>query len=180
MNIVNQSFFIGEINIPNTGNAAIFNNLNNFIAKYEPECLLKILGYPLYKKLENESSQRMTDLLTGAEYTDQQGNLQKWQGIKHDTTISLVANYIYFFFQRSAATLTTGVSTSVSNTEGGVSVSPQEKMVEAWNFFSDEVASMLLFLWNKNQGASPVYPEFSIHQMCITKNLSSKINTFGI
>ena len=248
--IVNKSFFIGDIVIPNLGQPADLSRINDFIHKYEPECLLYTLGYALYKAFSTESSQRMIDLLGGAEYIDNKGVLRKWQGIFHgyvadyslinlasarndeqiivgttpgfnaglqavvfdgtetfigsglykpdyrgwvivpseltgrgilalgldyswdkDTgtfillqvgdiletgtyynihfepkpdppiiatamNISLVANYIYFYYQRSQALKISGSGTSVSNKEAGISQSPSDKMTTAWNFFS--------------------------------------------
>jgi hypothetical protein len=155
--IIDESFFIRDITIPNTSNEAVLERLTLFIEKYEPECLKKIFGYKLYKLLKSEVSQRMTDIIFGTEYTDTYGNLCSWQGLVHDVNISLIANYVYFFFQEASATQTTGVSTSISKTESGTSVSPYFKMQSAWNFFSKEVNDLIYFL----RSQSDVYPEIS-------------------
>ena len=174
--IINQSFFVRDIVVPNSNTTPIVERLNLFISKYEKECLLKILGYPLYKVFETESSQRMTDLLYGSEYTDVNGDLQLYQGLVHDENDSLIANYIYYFFQQNSATVSTGISTVKMNAEAGTSVSPEEKMVFAWNYFSSEVQSMCSFLWSKKDD----YPEFSAHQLAKTIDLSRPINIFDI
>lgn len=176
--IVNKSFFVRDISIPNTNTTAITEKIDSYIAKYEPDCLLNILGYPLFKLFGSESSQRMTDLLNGAEYTDERGELQKWQGLKHDTDISLIANYIYFFIKQNDASHTTGTSTAVQKSEAGFNVSPIEKMCSAWEFFSSETQSMISFLWNKKDGNKVrVYPEFTSYQYKKTKDFSEPINT---
>lgn len=175
--IVNQTFFIGDITIPNLSNPADLERNNTFIDKYEPKCLLEILGYPLYKLFGSESSARMTDLLNGAEYNDGEGNLRKWQGLKHDTTISLVANYIFFYYQYWRARQFTGYGTSIPKQEAGNAVSPAKSMADAWNFFSSEVSDMTSFLWLKKDGEGVrVYPEFSYHQFCETKRISRPID----
>jgi len=178
--LINQSFFIRDINLPNTTEAKVIERIQSFINKYEPQCLLQILGYPLYKLVGVESSARMTALLSGAEYTDEAGELQKWQGLVHDTDISLIADYVYYFIQEADAKKTTGVSTAAMKTAAAESVSPMDKMVNAWNFFSSETRSMISFLWMKKEiDGSRTYPEFSAHQYLKTKNLSRPINSFN-
>lgn len=174
--IINQSFFVRDIVVPNSNTPPVLERLNLFIAKYEKECLLKILGYPLYKVFGTESSQRMTDLLHGAEYTDLNGDLQLYEGLVHDENDSLIANYIYYYFQQNSATLSTGISTVKMSAEAGTSVSPEEKMIFAWNYFSSEVQSMCYFLWSKRED----YPEFTAHQLSRTLDLSRPINPFDL
>ena len=177
--LVNQSFFVRDINLPNL-TAAGLEKLNSFIAMYEPKCLLETLGYPLYKLVGVESSARMTALLSGSEYYDETGNLQKWQGLVHDTNISLIAYYIYYFIQEEGATKTTGVSTAAMKTEAATSVSPMDKMIRAWSLFSEETFAMISFLWmKKNVDGTRTYPEFSAHQYLKTKNNTRTINSFN-
>lgn len=184
--IVDYTYFIRKINIPNIDivlnqrNSPILERLNSFISQYEPECLTGILGYPLYKMLLTESSSRMNDLINGAEYTNDCGELKKWNGLIYSPKISLIANYIYYKFQEDSAKQTTGVSTSTSNTQDGVSTSPEYKMLDAWNFFSSETKAMISFLWNKNQSSSPVYPEFSLQQCYRSLDFSRGSNFLGI
>ena len=178
--LINSSFFIRDINLVNTTKPEVLERITSFIRKYEPECLQKILGYPLYKLFLTESSARMTDLLYGADYIDELGNLEKWQGLVHDTDISLIADYIYYFIQEADAKKTTGVSTAAMKTAAAESVSPMDKMINAWNFFSSETKSMISFLWmQKNISNERVYPEFTAHQYLKTKNLSRPINSFN-
>lgn len=177
-NIVNQSFFIEPIELPNLTHAATLEKLTASINKYEPECLLKILGYPLYKLFGTEASQRMTDLLSGAEYTDGSGNLQKWQGLKHDTVISLIANYIYCGIKEYEASHTSPSGTIITKPSASVNIGPYEKFATAWNFFSDEVYSMTCFLWlKKDGGGARVYPEFTYHQFLETRRISRRIDS---
>lgn len=294
--IINQSFFFGELFLPNLTATSELEKLNFAISKYEPECLLKIMGYPLYKAFGAETNQRMTDLLYGAEYKDGEGKDQIWQGLVRGNTIdythinpvlikndqqikvgttagfnaglteiyfdggetfpgsgirrpdyrgwnivpselldgrgilvnnldytwnsitgkftllqpgdaleldtyynihfeaivpdgenvpdtvkniSLIANYIYFYFQRNVASQTSGIGTNIPKKEQGQSVSPADKMAAAWNFFSQEVFSMTCFLWLKKSDVdgSRIYPEFSYHQFLETRRISRKIDS---
>lgn len=184
--IIDFSYFIREITIPNIDptlnarNAPILERLNYFIGKYEPECLEGILGYGLYKVILNESSSRVNDIIYGAEYTDIRGELRRWKGLVYDTKNSLIADYVYFMFQSASATQTTGVSTSVSKTEAGTSVSPGDKMMDAWSIFSTESIELVSFLWNQNQSITPVYPEIDDCQVRRSLNFCRPINIFGI
>lgn len=177
-NIVNQSFFVGELELPNLNNSAELERLTTVINRVEPDCLLKIMGYPLYKLFGSESSGRMTDLLSGAEYTDSYGVLQKWPGIKHDTIISLIANYVYFKYLELKKASLSGTGTSISKPEAGAAYSPGDKMAIAWNFFSEEVRKMSDFLWNKKDyTGARVYPEFTWYQLSETLRVSRKIDS---
>jgi len=179
-NIVNQSFFVEPIDFPNLTHPATLEKLTNQINKYEPQCLRKILGYALFKVL-TEGSQRMTDLLDGAEYTDGRGDLQKWNGLAYeqeDTPISLIANYIYYHIKENEASNTGPSGTVVTTPAAGTNVSPAQKMATAWNFFSDEVYSMTCFLWlKKDINGARVYPEFTYHQFLETRRISRRIDS---
>lgn len=183
--IINYTYFIRKINIPNIDivsnprNGPILERLNSFINQYEPECLTEILGYELYKALLTENSSRMNDLLRGAEYENDEGRLVKWNGLIYEPKISLIANYVYYKFQEDSAMQTTGVSTSVATSTSGESKSPEYKMLDAWNFFSNEVRQMVSFLWNKNRLDPEVYPEFDGHYYK-TLSFSRPTNFLGI
>lgn len=179
--IINTSFFVRDITLPNTNKEKIGERFNSFIVKYEQECLKSILGYEMYKLFLNESSDRMVDLMFGAEYYDSYNQLQKWDGLVHDTDISLIANYIYYFIQNSLATQTTGISEAAMKTPTAVSMSNMNKMIDAWNFFSHETNNMICFLWlKKDSSGNRIYPEFTSQQFLKTKNLSRPINSFNI
>ena len=90
MSIINTSYFVKDISIP----VGSLSNLDNEIVKYEPEVLTMLLGYELYKLTLSETSQRMTDLLTGKEYTvsyNGRNQLIKWNGFSNTELISLIA-----------------------------------------------------------------------------------------
>lgn len=179
--IIDYSFFIRKINIPNidpTRYAPGNERLNSFIGMYEPRCLRGLLGYALYQAFVNENSSRMNDLLYGVEYTDKDGILQKWRGFVYEPRISLIANYIYVKYQEDAISQSTGVSTSVNNTPDGNNVTPADKIIDAWNLFSSESKELISFLWNKNIGDTQVYPEFTDYTSPLY--FSKKINYFGI
>lgn len=86
MSIVNASYFNGEINIPNTDKTTVLDLVNQFIDKYEPEILRKVLGYEFYKAFmlglqQDPIEQRWQDLLLGKGYTGLDGRPYRWRGI---------------------------------------------------------------------------------------------------
>jgi hypothetical protein len=114
--LIDKSYFVGDLNIPNTGDLPVSERLTWFIQKYEPEFLLKLLGYPLYKVFiaglavtpPATPDQRFIDILYGKEYTDPNGLLCKWQGliITDNPTLNLAGGYVY----RKSEYITIGVT----------------------------------------------------------------------
>lgn len=84
--LIDRSYFIGDLNIPNTDNQAVGDLVDWFIEKYETEFLEHALSYPLYKALKAglqaiPVEQRWLDLVQGVEYMDISNRLQKWRGL---------------------------------------------------------------------------------------------------
>lgn len=86
MPLIDRSYFVGEINIPNTHRIEIQERLDLFIETHEPELLCDLLGYSLYKAFTQglqgaPVDQKWKDLLEGVEYTNQSDRLTKWRGL---------------------------------------------------------------------------------------------------
>lgn len=86
MPLIDRSYFVGNINIPNTHRPEIQERLDLFIETYEPELLQDLLGYPLYKAFMDglqgaPVDQKWTSLLEGVEYTNESNRLTKWRGL---------------------------------------------------------------------------------------------------
>lgn len=84
--LIDRSYFVVEANIPKTDETAVQENLDALIQKREPELLIDVLGYALYKAFiaglaVMPIDPKWTNLLLGAEYTDRRGILQKWNGL---------------------------------------------------------------------------------------------------
>lgn len=179
-NLIDQSFFVRDITIPNTTNPAILERLISFIDKFEPRCLDIAFGYNFYKLYQTETSQRMTDILDGAEFVNRFGVTQKWVGLVHDTDQSLIAYYVYYYFQKDSISQTTGVATVVSKKEASINISPAEKMISAWNQFARESNSLISFLRSKKDIDDVfVYPEFTYYQAYLSSRGVKTNNIFG-
>lgn len=84
--LIDRTYFVGELAIPNVNQPATGSLLDWFISKYEPEFLEKALGYSAYKALvesyqSGTPAQKWVDLVQGVEYTGRCGTLRKWKGL---------------------------------------------------------------------------------------------------
>lgn len=83
--LIDRTYFIGEINIPNTHTPAIGGLLDWFIEKYEEQFLKEVLGYDLYTAFKaglliDPIPQKWTDLIEGVEYT-YNDKTKFWRGL---------------------------------------------------------------------------------------------------
>ncbi len=173
--LIDKTFFIGNINIPNTDKQATIEKLEWFINRYEPELLQNVLGYELYQEFKTgiageDPAQKWKDLRDGAEYTGLNGRLAKWRGLleivvpasgEGEDAIaaqkqSIIANYIYYFFLRSTVSQTSGAGENVAKVENGIAISPEGKMTVAWNEMVNWINELICYLDAKRD----IYPEW--------------------
>ena len=182
MPLINSTFFITEINIPNRDRAGVLEPLNNMIAKREPELLTGLMGYGLYKAfiaglaILPTPEQRMVELRDGKEYVVN-GVAHKWKGLVIIDGLrkeALSANYVYYWFLRSGATLTTGVGEATTNTENAGRVSPARKQSRAWNEMVYWAHELTHFLVHNLE----TYPEYK--GACVNGNFLITINPYNI
>ena len=105
---------------PSPTNEGIRNRIKSFIGKYEPEYLCKLLGEELYN-----------DFLANGEsalWEEFKGLLVKESAF---AKVSPIANYVYFFLARHSQS--TATINGVKHDGDENLVSPQRKMVWAWN-----------------------------------------------
>lgn len=103
--LIDKSYFVGDLDIPNTGDLPVSERVTWFIQKYEPMFLEKLLGYPLYKVFiaglnvtpPTTPDQRFIDILYGKEYTDFNGLIRKWKGliVTDNPILNLAGGYVY-------------------------------------------------------------------------------------
>lgn len=82
--IIDHTYFIGKLNLPQTGNTEGVALVEDFIKRYEPEYLERVLGLNLYKAFiaglqEDPIPDRWLDLLTGVDFT-YKNHLHHWNG----------------------------------------------------------------------------------------------------
>jgi hypothetical protein len=185
MSLIDVSYFVGEPTIPNTDNPAVAERVIYFIQKYEPIFLQKLLGYPLFKAFTAGISvaspatpdQRYLNILTGIEYTDSSGILQKWKGLVVKTESadapndynnptfcqkeSCIADYIYWQMLKDRATSTSGFGEVSPVSEDAVSKSSWKKAAGRWNQMHRSVCELMAYLVYANTGPTPLYPEWT-------------------
>lgn len=196
--IIDSSYFINKINLPQVGNTEGEADVNNFISQYETEYLQCVLGYDLWQAFINgidgsglPSEQRWIDLLEGAVFT-YKGCTYKWGGFKTAAPalkISPIANYVYYQYVDNKITDFTLAGTVVSTTDNNRTVNPVDRLVIAWNAMVD--MNKLLYKFLKANKTD--YPEWTIcNDSCSCncgcegcaaegcKHLFKKINSFGL
>lgn len=90
---------------------------------------------------------------------------------------SLIANYIYYWFQRYLYTQTSTMSEVKTKTENAVTVDPFQKMATAWNNMNTWYLEMADFLDTNNT----VYPDWDNSNNCLWKRRGfRRINEHGI
>lgn len=180
--LIDISYFIGEINIAQLGQRSVQVRVGLFITKYEADYLLKILGYEFSKLFNtareaNDLAGRWGKLINGDEYTDADGNVQYWTGFSNEALMSPIANYTYFFFARDNASVTTASSEVVNNKKESINIGPAMKQMKAWNGMVDMNYKLYDFLINKKTDGVRVYTEFDYTKMgCKAQELFQRIN----
>jgi len=185
--IIDSSYFKADIHIAGLSSTGVQDSVSMFIDKYEPEYLIKILGYDFYKSFtdaiaEEAPDDKWTKLLTGDTYTDAQGITQKWYGFQQDVSatqvnISPIACYVYFYYSRKTSTVTTASGETGVRWEKSVSISPAQKQAKAWNDMVELNKRLYDFLLCKKVDGSLVYSEFDTSKIgCDAEELFIKIN----
>lgn len=166
--IVDASYFYGDLVIAQTSQPAVLSSLNRFISQYEPKYMGEMLGYAIYKDFkDNPTDQKWTDLVDGAEYTNQYGTLSRWQGLKREVLApvpydagppeiqavdgqyqSPIANYVYYWYLRNNATTTAGGGETTNNVS--IPTSPDGKLARAWNEMVEWNRELIEFFYSNN------------------------------
>lgn len=146
-NLIDPTYFIGEISLPGSALTGSLSDIDPYIVKYERKALTELLGYTLYKELKAEidsDPQVFTDkwdrLVNGHEYEiSYLGDtyLVKWNGLINSDKLSLLAYYIFWHYVRDHTTHTATFGEVLQNAENASKISPSQRLVNAWNGFVD-------------------------------------------
>ena len=144
-NLIDASYFIGEIEIPNLNQEAVATDLLHSITLYEKEVLTDLLGYAMYKDLKaamlvDPLEDKWDKLINGEEFSyTPSGSAEvvaKWEGLKGLDKKSLVAYYIYFEHRNKRSSYNAGVGIEVeAATDNSKPSSLYVKLTEVWNDF---------------------------------------------
>lgn len=135
MALITTDYFVLDINVPNV--SGTYANISDYIDRYEPEILRRLLGETLYQDVAaydaETSSQAIIDLVAGKDYTVGDYTVS-WKGLINTTDyISLIAYYVYYWYVRDQVSrlATTGFVSSKS--ENASNAAPNIKLAEVWH-----------------------------------------------
>jgi hypothetical protein len=149
-NIIDTTYFErGNLYIPNNkdynvepeGAPTIITDLEASISKYERELLLNALGVTLYDELQVAlvdlpgSDQKWTDLVEGRNYTNVDGKVKRWDGLKGYNGQSLIAFYIFTEYLRNDNEEYATVGTVRNTAKNAEVVSATPKFIKAYSQF---------------------------------------------
>jgi len=152
-NLIDVSFFVGDINIPNTSKPEIEESLNLFIAKHEKQLLKQMLGYELWTSFdEDDTTQRFVDLIDG---------IGEWQGLVYNISDtvkgSLIAYYVYCYWIKDKQIWNSGIGTVRPKGDSAEIMPIYMKYMEAWNTCSAQMGEFVIYMENNLD----IYPEWS-------------------
>jgi len=167
-NLIDITFFVGEINIPNTSKPEIAESLELFIAKYEPEFIRKLFGNEMYASYLNAPTDpRFTEIINGKD---------NWRGLVYPISDSVdgspIANYIYTMWLKDKHVWNSGVGTVRSKGDGTEVMPISFKMTEMWNQMSRQIVEFQTFMSDKSE----IYPDYSPYDIWEFR----RINEFDI
>ena len=138
--LINNSYFTGDLNIPNVMSPDVASSLNTLISKREKEYLIRMLGYELYSAFtvgitQATPNQRFLDILIGQQYTGYNGHTHKWDGLVastiDNTLTSVKAVAEIFFTVGITGAPIDGATTYVNTTLAGLSYSVAQRVLGA-------------------------------------------------
>jgi len=141
MSFIDSTYFVGEINIPNT--TANATSLSQAITQYEKEILIQLLGYKLYALLMADCNgtggvpvtQKYIDLVNGATFEHSFAGVEttlKWEGLKNTAKLSLIAYYTFYKYVERDVTHLSGTGTILTPSGKGSRASSVNKLCNAW------------------------------------------------
>lgn len=145
--ITDKTYYKGDIILPQLGNPIQEQGVLDAIAKYEPIILKHLLGYPLYKIVQDAWNAfkattptplpvRIDELINGADMVFQvRGKTveTRWNGLANTDKVSLLSYFVHaqYLTTTSARTATTGQVKPDQENSKRVSLTP--KYTYSWN-----------------------------------------------
>lgn len=168
MSIIAPSDFKAQNSIAQREQPAVAALIQEFIDKYEPMFLKKLLGLSLYNEFVSGLAADPVDA--------------KWLALRDDTEIKpMLVNYIYYWYIRNQATITLGISEGKPKAENAVPVSSANKQVRAWN---EMVLAVRPFTLDTSVYPSYVRPHFHLYRYwysgCPVSDIYFTINSLNI
>lgn len=145
MSITLQSDFRGEIVVANKTQPDVSENLDWFIAKYEPIFINDLMGDDLY-----------TAYVSGLAVMPTPD--PRWLDLQAEFKGSVIAPFIYRWYSQDQLTQTNGVGEKLTTAANAMNASSWPKVVRAWNEMLIEREKIVKYL-DDNRA---LYPEYTI------------------
>lgn len=169
---IDNTYFVNDIYLP-TDECP---DLQTYIDTFEPEILIKILGYDLYKAyaaaIAGTPDAKWTDLRDGKDYTSG-GIYYHWRGFKNTVKSSLIAYYVFYKYTILGMNTNSGLGIKVTNSENSQLTDKRFVQTYAYNKMVDIIAEMDKFILTTNSATANTYPNY--YPECIRK-----VNIFNI
>jgi hypothetical protein len=149
MYIIDETYFIQDISVPQTDNLDVVgsdNTLTQFIDKYARLLLKNALGITLFNLfdgsltdgvLNDDADQKWKDLVNGKIYSHN-GVTKVWKGLKFTEGIfkgSVLAHYTYYHWYLWQMSQITSLGEVKGKSVNASSVNENTKLVQIWNEF---------------------------------------------
>lgn len=148
--IIDNTFFHGEIMIPNIKSSGHGSNVANIDALIESECysfLNSLLGNKVYLdlvqyfdadlNLVDSAPQKYKDLFYGVKYED-----KIWKGLIIENKLgkySILADYVWLKWYENNVSLTAVNGEVVLESKNAININPTEKYIKVWNRLVNKV-----------------------------------------
>lgn len=128
--------------IPNLDKVIVSEALETAIDTYQDKFMKEQFGYEFQKlMLANQNVEMYKNILDGVEWTDDNNDLQKWEGIKEP-----LADYVYFYYIKEQSIKLQGVGYTVGTIENGTIVAPQTIPIAVYNRFVGKMDELYDYL----------------------------------
>lgn len=149
MYIIDESYFIKELRIPNTNEIDVSDSADPFITWIDKEarqCLQLALGYKLFKELDDnitdgvldtDAPQKWLNLVNGKDYT-KDSKEYNWKGLKFiEGTFkgSLLAYYVYCKWLEFQLSYMSGMGETRGEAVNSMVANSTHRYVALWNTF---------------------------------------------
>lgn len=158
MSIVDYTYFVADISIGQRSQSEVREDLQRMINIYEDQLLTLLFGL----KMKNEFILGLTQdpidpkwaaLKDGIIYND---GKSQWMGFANANKLSMIANYVYFYYTRKEVLQATGTGAVVPTNENSIVVNPLYKQVKAWNQMIDWICELDAYL----KANKTLYPDY--------------------
>jgi len=130
MSLIDKTYFVKDINIPGSD----YSDLDNYIARYEKEILVKLLGYELYLLVAayDGTPGVITDLVEGKDYTVN-GKVVRWNGLANTDLVSLISYYVFYQWMKNKVSTVSTTGNIKQKGENADNAPAIQKMTAAWS-----------------------------------------------